>query len=109
MTRVRAERRLCLGRKKTLEENRLKMEAEMTQKEADLDDVTRKLMTRTSNSPTIFDQLTAVIELLRCDLWGLGAKLETMKEQARGLTGEHHKQQKYIDYLNGELETRFKV
>ena len=106
---MRAERRLCLGRKKTLEENRLKVEAEMIQKETDLDDVTRKLMTRTSNSPTIFDQLTAVIELLRCDLWGLEAKLETMKEQAHGLTGEHHKQQKYIDYLNGELETRFKV
>ena len=109
LAKVREDRRLYQCRKQTLDENRLKAEAEMQRKEVDLDDVTRKLLTRTSNSPTVFDQLTAVIESLRCDIWSLEAKLETMDTQARSLNRDQHTLQKYIDCLNGELDGSFKV
>ncbi|KAI0238458.1 hypothetical protein LSAT2_010830 [Lamellibrachia satsuma] len=108
LAKVREDRRLYQCRKQTLDENRLKAEAEMQRKEVDLDDVTRKLLTRTSNSPTVFDQLTAVIESLRCDIWSLEAKLETMDTQARSLNRDQHTLQKYIDCLNGELDGSFK-
>ena len=109
LVKLRDDRRLYENRKLALNENRQRAEAEMQRKEADLEDVMQKLLTRTSNSPTVFDQLTAVIETLRCDIWSLEAKLETMDEQAQSLGREQHTLQKYINYMDGQLDDSCKV
>jgi DNA repair exonuclease SbcCD ATPase subunit len=101
---IRDEKRFFKRREMELREHQERVEAEISRKSRDLDEVRSKFRNRKENSPSVYNYLSGLIETLRDDCWKLEGKLDTFQRQMNALKKKQYERQKEIDRLTGELD-----
>ncbi|KAK2147180.1 hypothetical protein LSH36_565g02049 [Paralvinella palmiformis] len=101
---VRSRKRFYKRRELELKEHQDKVEADISRKKRDLDEVKSKFQNRKSNSPSVYNYLSDLIESLRGDIWTLEKKTDALTKQANALKHKQFEIQKEVDWLTGEFD-----